>query len=151
LASRPSSDDDWRVAPFDFTSAPGHLIRRAQQLHAIVWRELVGDALTSVQFAILVALDAETGIDQRTLAERVSLDTSSTAEVCARLLERDLVARERDPGDRRRYVLSLTARGVATLHETVPLVDEVGRRLLEPLPAGERAELMRLLLLLLGV
>jgi DNA-binding MarR family transcriptional regulator len=138
------------VASFDFTSAPGHLIRRAQQLHTIVWREIVGEALTSVQFAILVALDAEPGIDQRTLAERVSLDTSSMAEVCARLLERDLVARERDPCDRRRYVLSLTELGGATLRETAPLVDEVGRRLLEPLPADEHAELIRLLSVLLG-
>lgn len=139
------------MASFDFSSAPGHLIRRAQQLHTIVWRELVGDGLTSVQFAILVALAAEPGIDQRTLAERVSLDTSSMAEVCARLLERELVSRERDPSDRRRYVLSLTERGRATLRETAPLVDEVGRRLLEPLPVAERVELMRLLSLLLGV
>lgn len=139
------------MASFDVTAAPGHLIRRAQQLHTVVWRELIGDRLTSVQFAILAVLAEQRGIDQRTLAELVSLDTSSTAEVCSRLIERGLVARERAATDGRRYVLSLTPAGQATVAETAPLVDEVGRRLLERVPLGERDELLRLLSRLVAV
>jgi DNA-binding MarR family transcriptional regulator len=130
---------------FDLAAAPGHLIRRAQQLHTTLWGELVGSELTSVQFAILVALEAEPGMDQRTLGKRISLDTSSLAEVCGRLVERRLVARERDPVDGRRNLLSLTTSGRRALHEATPRVHEVGMRLLEPFSPGEQEELMRLL------
>jgi MarR family transcriptional regulator, temperature-dependent positive regulator of motility len=139
------------VAGFDLTCAPGHLIRRAQQLHTLVWRELVGERLTSIQFAILVAVDAEPGIDQRTLAARVSLDTSTLAEVCGRMRERGLLARERDPRDARRHRLALTDAGAVTLRETAPLVEAVGRRLLEGFSGDDAGELMRLLSRLVGV
>jgi DNA-binding MarR family transcriptional regulator len=105
----------------------------------------VGPDLTSVQFAMLVALEAEPGIDQRTLGERISLDTSSLGEVCGRLVARGLIARERDPADGRRKVLRLTPAGRRALREATPRVYEVGRRLLEPFAPGDKADLMRLL------
>src|SRR5262245_15053426 len=130
---------------FDLLAAPGHLIRRAQQAHTTIWGELVGTRLTSVQFAILVALDAAPGIDQRSLGERIGVDPSTLAEICRRLVGRGLVSRERDANDARRYVLRLTQRGEDLLRELTPAVEEVGRRLVEGLSAAESAELLRLL------
>jgi DNA-binding MarR family transcriptional regulator len=136
---------------FDLVSAPGHLIRRAQQVHTTIWAEVVGSQLTSVQFAILVALDAEPGLDQRTLGERISLDPSTLAEIISRLAARGLIGRERDPGDARRYVLEPTPQGKRLLRETAPAVDEVGRRLLEGLSDRESATLLRLLRRVVGI
>jgi DNA-binding MarR family transcriptional regulator len=151
---RPTSARSKKAArsadPFDLTEAPGHLIRRAQQLHTTLWGELVGTELTSVQFAIFAALDAEPGIDQRTLGARVSLDPSSLAEVCRRLVERGLVSRARDAADGRRYVLSLTRTGQQALRDVTPRVDEVGARLLDDFSPEEASELMRLLSRLVG-
>jgi DNA-binding MarR family transcriptional regulator len=128
------------VPSFDLSAAPGHLIRRAQQRHTTLWRELVGDDVTSVQFAILVVLEADPRLDQRRLGERISLDTSSLAEVCERLTKRGLVARERDPADARRNLLKLTEEGEAALHRAVPHVEQVGRRLFDDLSASDRPD-----------
>ncbi len=137
--------------PFDLVSAPGHLIRRAQQVHTTIWAEVVGSQLTSVQYGILVALDSEPGIDQRTLGQRISLDPSTLAEITRRLVARRLIARERDPRDARRYVLRPTADGTRLLREVTPAVEEVGRRLLDGLSGPDSATLLRLLRRVVGI
>ncbi|MBX5442608.1 MAG: winged helix-turn-helix transcriptional regulator [Solirubrobacteraceae bacterium] len=130
---------------FDLLQAPGHLIRRAQQRHTALWAELVPAELTSVQFAVIAALDATPGIDQRTLGARISFDSSTLGEVCGRLVERGLIERRRDPHDARRNLLSLTDAGREALARAVPAVDAVGERLLEGLDDEERRTLLRLL------
>src|SRR5260370_521604 len=81
----------------DLRRHPGHLIRRAQQVHYWLWNAEVSPEVTSPQFAVLYALRAEKNIDQKTLGERVSLDRSTTAEVAARLKPPGLLHRFRPP------------------------------------------------------
>lgn len=140
-----------RPADIDLTAAPGHLIRRAQQQHQNRWSELVGGGLTSVQFAVLALLTQRPGIDQRTLAASLSIDTSTLADVCLRLAGRRLLQRERSDDDGRRYVLRVTPAGEEVLHRTIPTADAVGDALLAPLNAAERATLMRLLRRVIGI
>lgn len=130
---------------FDLAEAPGHLIRRAQQLHALLWSERVAGGLTSVQFAVLALLAQQPGVDQRTLGRLLSIDASTLAGVCRRLEGRGLLQRERDPDDVRRYVLHVSPAGVELLAETIPAVHDVGAALLAPLSDDERGTLMRLL------
>jgi DNA-binding MarR family transcriptional regulator len=130
---------------FDLSTAPGHLIRRAQQLHTAIWAEVVDTGLTGVQFAVLVALEAEPDTDQRTLGDRISLDTSSLAEVCRRLVARGLIERRRDTADSRRNLLRITPSGSELVARTAPQVDEVGRRLVEHLDVSEQRDVVALL------
>jgi DNA-binding MarR family transcriptional regulator len=129
---------------FEVATAPGHLIRRAQQLHASLWSERVADRLTSMQFAALAHLAQEPGIDQRALGRVLSIDPSTLAGVCRRLEQRGLLQRERAPADIRRYVLRLTPAGRALLHHAIPSVQAVGEELLGPLSAEERGTFMTL-------
>src|SRR6202012_1690764 len=94
--------DQLSAGAFDLLAAPGHLIRRAQQQHQARWTELVGSGLTSVQFAVLAALDTHPGTAQNTLSTALSIDTSTLAEVCLRLASRGLIERERSEIDARR-------------------------------------------------
>jgi DNA-binding MarR family transcriptional regulator len=142
---------DTGSADIDLTAAPGHLIRRAQRQHQNRWAELVGSGLTSVQFAVLALLSQRPGIDQRTLAASLSIDTSTLADVCLRLADRRLLQRERCTEDGRRYVLRVTAEGQEVLRRTVPAVDAVGDALLAPLNAAERKTLMCLLRRVIGI
>ena len=64
---------------------PGHLIRRAQQIAVSRFFEALGREVTPVQYAILRMLQERPGLDQVTLASEVALDTSTTADICARL------------------------------------------------------------------
>ncbi|UGS35492.1 MarR family winged helix-turn-helix transcriptional regulator [Capillimicrobium parvum] len=130
---------------FDLAIAPGHLIRRAQQMHTAIWADVVDTGVTGVQFAVLAALEVEPDLDQRTLGARISLDSSSLAEVCRRLVARGLVERRRDTVDTRRNLLRNTATGSELLARTAPQVDEVGRRLVAHLEPAEQRDVVALL------
>lgn len=123
----------------------GHLIRRAQQIHNKVWSTDVSSEVTSPQLALLVALSFSPGIDQRTLGALVSLDRSTTADVVERMLGRGYVQKTRDPRDRRRNVLRLTAAGEGLVKELHPRTVKMNDRLLGLMPPDEAQELARLL------
>ncbi len=129
----------------DLRRHPGHLIRRAQQVHYWLWNAEVSSEVTSPQFAVLYALRAEKNIDQKTLGERVSLDRSTTAEVVARLKSRGLIQRFRDPRDGRRNLLRLTAAGVRTTERLIPKAVRMNRLLVSVLSEREQSELLRML------
>src|ERR1700730_17694591 len=126
----------------DLRRHPGHLIRRAQQVHYWLWNAEVSSEVTSPQFAVLYALRAEKNIDQKTLGERVSLDRSTTAEVVARHTTRGLIQRIRDA---RRNLLRLTTAGQRTTERLIPKAVHMNRLLVSVLSECEQAELLRML------
>ncbi len=131
------------MSEFEIRMAPGHLLRRAQQIHAAVFAETVTEAdLTTPQFGVLAVLRVTPKIDQVQLSQRLGIDRSTIADVAARLEERGLIKRERDKTDGRRNVLSLTTKGRSVYERTLPEVLEVGRRLLKPLSTAQSVELL---------
>ena len=131
--------------PEDLMQHPGHLLRRALQVMNMLWDEEVSHTITSPQFAALNALYSETGLDQRSLGKRISLDRSTMADVVSRLCDRGFISTERDPRDGRRKTISLTPRGVATVQKLIPRTHAMTDRLVGPLDGPQRAELLRLL------
>ncbi|MCR2764307.1 MarR family winged helix-turn-helix transcriptional regulator [Microbacterium sp. zg.B48] len=127
------------------TSVCGHLLRRAQQVHNAYWLDEVGSDPTSPQYAVLAAIAATPGADQREVSEAASLDTSTTMDIVARLTGRGWVARERSPSDARRDILTPAARAVEALTLLRTKVQRVQDRLLAPLPDEERGEFTDLL------
>ncbi|WP_052745678.1 MarR family winged helix-turn-helix transcriptional regulator [Allosalinactinospora lopnorensis] len=128
-----------RFAVPELLWTPGHLIRVVQQVHERLWAGHVDRGLTSPQYAVLLAIHQEPGVDQRALGFRVSLDKTSCADVVARLAGRGWLERTRDPQDGRRNLLRLTPEGTRTLADATPDVARVQRLLLDPLPEEERA------------
>jgi DNA-binding MarR family transcriptional regulator len=133
------------LEPFDLSAAPGHLIRRAQQLHTALWSEHVSTSYTSLQFAALAASAGLPELDQTRLGELVGADRSTIAEVVRRLCGRGLLERRRSVDDARRNELRVTPEGVAVLRDLQPRVVALGEILSAPLDEGERVELRRLL------
>ena len=123
----------------------GHLIRRAQQIHTLLWNAEVSDEVKSPQVLVLVALSRTPGMDQRTLGASVSLDRSTTADVVDRLMKRGLLERTRDPNDRRRNILRLTIEGANLLQAIAPRTETMNAHLISVLPTEDQAELIRLL------
>jgi DNA-binding MarR family transcriptional regulator len=131
---------------FDFRHAPGHLIRRAHQVSvAIFMEETAGFEVTPVQFAILNALLETPGEDQVTRARRVAFDAATFGSVITRLEARGWVRRAADPADRRRKRLWVTDDGAEAARRMKRSVGKVQSRILEPLDAAERAQLVALL------
>lgn len=70
----------------EFTTMPGHLIRRAQQVSiAIFAEECAGLDLTSVQYAALSAIGAHPGVDATRLSTLIAFDRSTIGDVLERL------------------------------------------------------------------
>ena len=131
---------------FAFEQAPGHLIRRAQQISVAVFAEEVGaHTPTPVQFAILVTLLEQPGIDQITLAQRVAFDAATIGSVIGRLEKKGWLRRQPADADRRRKLLWLTAEGEQAAATLKPIVEAVQQRILEPLAAHEQEQLVALL------
>jgi DNA-binding MarR family transcriptional regulator len=131
---------------FNFSEAPGHLIRRAQQLAvAIFMEETAGYDATPVQFAILNALIDDPGEDQITLSGRVAFDPATFGSVIGRLEAKGWVKRQADPGDKRRKLLWITADGEAIAQQMKRAVGKAQQRIVSPLDSGERAQLGALL------
>ncbi len=131
---------------FDFEQAPGYLIRRAHQKSVAVFaQETAAYGITPVQFAILNALMAEPGEDQITLASRVAFDAATSGSVIGRLEAKGWVRRAADPQDKRRKLLWLTPEGEQLALRMKRAAVRAQSRMLEPLSAAQRQQLIGLL------
>jgi MarR family transcriptional regulator, lower aerobic nicotinate degradation pathway regulator len=97
---------------------------------------------------VLLAALAESGpSSQASLGRRCGLDRGDVADMINELAHGAYVAREPDPADRRRGRVALTAAGAVRLAELDGLIAGIQDDLLAPLSPVERAELVRLLTL----
>src|SRR5688572_3944457 len=130
----------------DLYGKPGHLIRRAHQIAvALFMEECEGLDITPVQYAMLLAIRENPGVDATRLSALIAFDRSTLGSVLERLEARKLVLRGASPDDKRIKVLHLTPAGTALLRAAEPAVARSQKRLLEPLPQRDRASLLALL------
>lgn len=111
---------------------------------------LVGETLAQAgvrrqHFAVLTSLAEQGAASQAELGRRLWIDRSDLHALVTELDRDGLVARVRDPEDRRRNLVTLTANGKALLRRLDKRVDAAQTALLKPLSATERRELIRLL------
>jgi DNA-binding MarR family transcriptional regulator len=137
---------------FDYSQAPGYLIRRAHQTSmAIFAEELAAYEVTSLQFAILQALVDEPGADQISVAQLVALDPATCGSVIMRLEERGWLRREASPTDKRRKLLWLTPEGEKKAVDMKKPARKVQQRLLQGLSERDQAQLVALLKRVSGI
>jgi MarR family transcriptional regulator, temperature-dependent positive regulator of motility len=132
----------------DIQDMPGHLARRFQQIAVAVFMSEVEDAgydLTPVQYAALVAVSTNPGIDQATLAGLIAYDRTTITGVVERLAQKGLVARHESSRDRRARELQITDTGRRTLRGITPKVEAAQRIMLRGLTDKESDDLVRLL------
>jgi DNA-binding MarR family transcriptional regulator len=122
------------MAAVDLSTHPGHLARRLQQAHHLLWNTMVSEEIVS-----------EPGLDQRTVGERVGLDRSTIAEVISRLSRRGLLDKVRDPQDGRRFLLRLTDDGTRTHRKLSVRTARMNQVFLAPLTAEEQTVFFDLL------
>jgi MarR family transcriptional regulator, lower aerobic nicotinate degradation pathway regulator len=101
-------------------------------------------------FTVLTSLLQQGPASQAELGRRLSIDRSDLHALLGELERDGLVARVRDEQDRRRNIVTLTRAGRAAQAGLDARIDAAQDALLEPLSAGERRELGRLLQKVLG-
>ncbi|GAA2880939.1 hypothetical protein GCM10010472_43720 [Pseudonocardia halophobica] len=137
--------EDGRAEPLQLGDHPGHLIRRLQQAHKLLWSKNVEADLTSSQFAVLNVLQLRPNIDQKTLGDHVGMDRTTIGQIVNRLVRAGLVVKIRDFEDTRRNVLRLSPRGRDLLFATLPAASTVSEQLIADLDERDRRELLRIL------
>ena len=134
------------AVPVDIDLQPGYAIRRLHQISVGIFLQSVGEGgVTPVQYAALQVVSNQPGIDQRTLARNIALDTSTTGGVVDRLEARGWLERRTSPEDRRARQLFLTRAGDQTLAETIPAMLRAQEQILAPLTESQRKVFMRML------
>jgi DNA-binding MarR family transcriptional regulator len=126
-------------------ASPGHLVRRASQIHNRIFDEVFGGVVTPRQFAVMIAVARRPGIDQISLSNLVAVDRTTVGGMVSRLVARGYLEDGMDPADGRRKLLWLAPAGKALLDELVPLIDVVTDQLLAPLTTDERGVFLELL------
>ena len=97
-------------------------------------------------FAILLALDEGGHETQGAIADALGYDRGQLVGLLDEIEERGLIERRRDPNDRRRHLVQMTADGKRKLRRLRTLARGLEDDFLEPLTDAERAELHALLL-----
>jgi len=129
---------------FDLAEAPSFLIRRCQQHFGDLYaREAATTDLTKQQFMVLAALEHNDGVSQTALVEITGIDRSTLAEMVRRMLEKELISRERTEEDARANAVAITLSGRKALRAARNAADRAEKALLEPLPPAERSRFVR--------
>jgi DNA-binding MarR family transcriptional regulator len=101
--------------------------------------------LTPPQAGVLRRLGQFPGQSQRELADALGMHAPRLVALIDELEDRGLVARDRDPEDRRNYAISLTDEGQRALAELAHVARRHELAITAALDEGERAQLLALL------
>lgn len=132
------------------------LLRLARRWRHAGQPDAVGDGLSPHQERALLALTRLTdradrpGVRVSALAEHLDIAPRSATEVADALEAAGLLARRPDPDDRRAVLLTPTPAARHTVEQVRERRRAAADRAVAALDAGDRAELRRLLLLLLA-
>jgi len=97
--------------------------------------------ITRREWALLGVLRREGDLPPSVLAERAALDRARASRTIGPLVDKGLLVRRAQPGDRRRARVGLTEAGHALVDRLEPQVAAINAQVLSALDAGERAAL----------
>jgi len=125
------------------------LTRLAREVYRASSEEILGMRLK--QYALLGDLrDSDGAMPQQTLCGALHLDPNNLVLMLNEMEEAGYIERRRDPEDRRRHIVELTAAGRRALERAEKGMEGVEDEVLAPLSTEQRVELRRLLLLALS-
>jgi DNA-binding MarR family transcriptional regulator len=132
----------WLMATTTSAGSVVLLTRLAKTVYRRSSEELLGMGLRP--FVTLTNL-RDGPVGQQALGELMCLDANNLVLLLNGLESAGWATRERDPHDRRRHIVTITARGRQALERAERAMDTVEDEVLAGLEAGERVELARLL------
>jgi DNA-binding MarR family transcriptional regulator len=127
-------------------AVPSYVIHKvAQHGQRVLADALAPHQLALPHFAVLNALRDLGPLAQHELADHLHIHASHLVRHLDETERRELVRRERDPGDRRRLRVAITPAGDALIAELAPAVDRAEQATLRALSPAERETLTALM------
>src|SRR6476619_5101680 len=126
------------------TSAGYLLLKAGHYMTQEFEAALAALGLTGREFLVLSFVAPDGQLPQQELTERLGLDPTIIVALVDALEERRMLTRRRDPADRRRNVLALTAAGRRLHSRAVAAAAEAEAAFLDPLGPKQRKELQAL-------
>lgn len=124
--------------PYRLATSASHLLHRAEQLAATRFTQLVNEAVTLRQFAVLVGVAEAPGLSQSDLVRATSIDRSTLADMMKTLEKRGLVVRTPSTADGRAHSVRLTQSGAAILAAATQHARAADAAILDLLPRTKR-------------
>lgn len=123
-----------------------HLLHRAGQCADELFSSGVNShALTPRQYTVLQAASELDDPSQAGLVAATGIDRSTLADIVRRLVDKNLISRQRTEQDARAYAIRVTEHGRDTLNALAPKINEIENRLLAALPASLRPTFLQCL------
>lgn len=123
-----------------------HLLHRAGQRADDLFSSGVhSHALTPRQYTVLKAASELDDPSQAGLVAATGIDRSTLADIVRRLVEKDLIHRQRTVQDARAYAIRVTDKGAKTLSDLEPKIAEIESQLLQAVPASLRPTFLQCL------
>lgn len=122
------------------------MVRLAMGFKARAIADLEEAGYSQYHYSVLAVLGAQVRKTQSLIAESLGLDPSQLVGILDALEDRGLIERQRDPEDRRRHVVTLTAKGRTQLVRLRGRIDRLEDELFTPLDADSRKTFHELLL-----
>ncbi len=135
-----------RVAKELVKSSGFLLARLGLGFKAKALEQIEGEGFEGNHYSVLAMLAEDIRETQATIADALGLDPSRLVAVLDSLEEKGLVARQRDPHDRRRHVVSITAAGKQQLQRLRAITKKLEDEYFASFTPEERAQFHELLL-----
>ena len=128
------------------TDRVGQLLFVATQAaQSLATERLAPLRLSPREWGVLSTLVESGPLTQIELATALAVDRTAMVYLIDELEERELVRRDRKPGDRRSFLINLTDHGRSTQRKAAAALSTGAEVLLEPLDEAERTQLVALL------
>lgn len=123
----------------------GYMLRLASQRHGAIFQRHSINGLTPTQFSALVRVHQAKQCSQNQLGRMTAMDVATINGVVNRLHRKGLVNLSPDPNDKRRTLISLTAKACKMMGELYGIGAAISRETLRPLSPAEQRSLLQLL------
>lgn len=124
----------------------GYLLRLASQRHAVIFLQQISENLTPTQFSTLMRISEGGELSQNHLGRLASMDVATVKGVVDRLKTKELIQSRSDKDDKRRSLISLSAKGEELIEALKRDGERISEKTLAPLRSSERKTLINLLM-----
>lgn len=129
----------------------GYLLRRVYYHHLSIFQQSLDETrLTSVQFAVLYAVNKLKECSQKELVEDTGIDQATIRGIIQRLKDKQLISQDPDQHDKRKVLIHMTAQGKEELDLAIPIAETITDLTLNTLNPAEKIALKFLLQKIIG-